>query len=133
MKRLLLVPFVVFALTACGGNDVQDPGAGSTAPPASTAAATRLVVTVWADPSTTAAPTVTTVENAPGATAGDFAPTDPGQACTEIYGGRGQATITGTLDGATVSATFTRSNGCAIARWERLVQLGLIPADVGGV
>lgn len=133
MKRLLLVPFLVVALAACGGADVQGPGVGSTAPPAPTAAATRLVVTVWADPSTIAAPTVTTVENAPGATVRDFAPTDPGQACTEIYGGPGKATITGMLDGGTVSATFTRSNGCAIARWERLVQLGLIPADVGGV
>jgi hypothetical protein len=32
-----------------------------------------------------------------------------------------------------VNATFTRSNGCEISRWERIVELGLIPAGVGGV
>ena len=131
MTRLLLLPFLLLVLAACGGTDVQKPGDGSTAPP--TASATNLVVTVWADPTTAAAPTVTTVEDAPGATASDFAPTDPGQACTEIYGGPGKATVTGTLDGAAVNATFTRSNGCAIARWEKMVSLGLIPAGVGGL
>ena len=104
MTRLLLLPFLLLVLAACGGTDVQKPGDGSTAPPP--ASATNLVVTVWADPTTAAAPTVTTVEDAPGATASDFAPTDPGQACTEIYGGPGKATVTGTLDGAAVNATF---------------------------
>ena len=132
MKRLLLVPFLVLALAACGGNDVQDVGGGSSAAPASTASGTKLVVTVWADPSTAAAPTVTTFDEAPGATAADFAPTDPTAACTMIYGGPGKATVTGTLDGAAVDATFTRSNGCEIDRWERMVELGLIPAGVGG-
>ena len=84
MKRLLLLPFLLLALTACGGSDVQDPGAGST-PPASTASATKLVVTVWVDPSTAAAPAVTTVDKAPGATAKDFAAPDPTAACTMIF------------------------------------------------
>jgi hypothetical protein len=130
MKRLLLVPFLLLALAACGG---QDTSGGSTAAPAATATATKLVVTVWADPSTAAAPTVTTVDKAPGATAKDFAPVDPGQACTMIFGGPGKATVTGTLDGAAVNATFTRSNGCEIARWEKMVELGLIPRGVGGI
>jgi hypothetical protein len=133
MKRLLLVPFLLLALAGCGGNEVQDVGGGSSAAPASTATGTKLVITVWADPSATAAPTVTTVDKAPGATAKDFAPADPGQACTMIFGGPGKATVTGTLDGAAVDATFTRSNGCEISRWERMVELGLIPKDVGGI
>jgi hypothetical protein len=131
MKRLLLANFLVLALAACGGSDLQVPGGSSAA---TTAAGTNLVVTVWADAAMSAAPTVTTVTTAPaGATAKDFAAPDPNQACTMIYGGPGKATITGTLDGAAITATVTRSNGCEISRWERMVELGLIPKDVGGV
>jgi hypothetical protein len=36
-------------------------------------------------------------------------------ACTEIYGGDQVARITGSVE-----AAFTRSNGCEIARWDRL-------------
>ena len=134
MKRLLLVPFLALALVvaACGGSDVQEPGDGSAA--ATTAAGTNLVVTVWADPATSADPTVTTVTATPaGATAKDFAAPDPNQACTMIFGGPGKATVTGTLDGAAVDATFTRSGGCEISRWDRMVELGLIPKDVGSI
>jgi hypothetical protein len=127
MKRVLLIPALALALVACGGSDVQDPGGGSASAPATTAPGTELTVTVWADPSTSAAPTVTTVTAAPGATAKDFAPTPAGQACTMIFGGTDKATVTGTLDGAAVDATFTRSNGCEIARWDRMVALKVLP------
>ena len=50
-----------------------------------------------------------------------------------IFGGPGKATVTGTLDGAAVDATFTRSGGCEIARWDRMVELGLIPKGVGAI
>src|SRR5690349_1558771 len=136
MHRLTVGPMLVLVavLAACGGSDVQDPGGSSAAPPASTAATTNLTVTVWADPSTSAAPTVTTVTAAPaGLTAATFAPTPSGQACTMIYGGPGKATITGTLAGARVDGTFTRSDGCEIARWDAMVDAGLIPKGVGGV
>jgi hypothetical protein len=131
MNRLLLLPFLLLALVACGGTDVQEPG-GSTGAPAP-AAATNLVVTVWADPTTSAPPVTTTLDKAAGATLKDFEPTASDQACTEIYGGPGKATVKGTLDGAAVNATFTRSNGCEISRWEKMVSLGLIPAGVGGM
>jgi hypothetical protein len=131
MKRLLFLPLLLIALAACGGTDVQGPGNGSA--PTTTASATNLVVTVWADPAGTAAPTTTTVDKAPGVTAKDFEPTAADQACTEIYGGPGKATVTGTLNGAAVNTTFTRSNGCEIARWEKMVAAGLIPAGVGGM
>ena len=132
MKRLPFVPLIALALAlaACGGSDVQEPGGSSSAatPPASTAAATNLTVTVWADPSTSAAPTVTTVTEAPaGATAKDFAPPTADQACTMIFGGPDKATVAGTLDGPPVDATFTRSNGCEIARWDRMVALKILP------
>ena len=128
MRRLLLVPVIALALAACGGSDVQDPGGGSATTPAATAPATELTVTVWADPSTPAAPAVTTVTAAPGAAAKDFAATPAGQACTMIYGGPETATVKGMLDGTAVDATFTRSNGCEIARWDRMTALKILPA-----
>jgi hypothetical protein len=44
-------------------------------------------------------------------------------ACTEIYGGPETATVTGTVDGATVTMTFSRTDGCQIARWRQLAPL----------
>lgn len=55
--------------------------------------------------------------------AGAFAPADPALACTEIYGGPQTATVTGTVDGTAVDASFSRANGCEIARWDALVGL----------
>jgi hypothetical protein len=40
-------------------------------------------------------------------------------ACTEIYGGDQIATITG----AGVQASFSRANGCEIARWDALADV----------
>jgi hypothetical protein len=138
MQRLLnpalSVVAIAIVLAACGSSDVQSSAGGgsSTPPPASTAPATSLNVTVWADANSAAAPTTTTVTaTPPGATAADFAPPPADQACTMIYGGPGKATVTGTLGGAPIDATFTRSGGCEIARWDRMVELGLIPKGVG--
>jgi hypothetical protein len=42
-------------------------------------------------------------------------------ACTEIYGGPQVATIAGTIEiEGPLRASFNRSNGCEIARWEAL-------------
>ena len=49
-----------------------------------------------------------------------FAPVPPDMACTEIYGGPQKARVVGTVSGRRVWATFTRENGCEIARWDRL-------------
>lgn len=46
-----------------------------------------------------------------------------GQACTEIYGGPDIATVTGTLEGAPVKASFHRNNGCGIADWETFLPM----------
>lgn len=57
---------------------------------------------------------------------GVFAPPDPDLACTEIYGGPQTATVTGQLDGARVDSTFSRTDGCQIARWDALaIVLGM--------
>lgn len=41
------------------------------------------------------------------------------EVCTEIYGGPEVARVTGTIDGKELDATFTRVNGCQIARYDR--------------
>jgi Subtilisin inhibitor-like len=46
-------------------------------------------------------------------------------ACTEIYGGPQLATITG----PGVHATFSRENGCEIARWDALKAVIELPED----
>lgn len=45
------------------------------------------------------------------------------QVCTEVYGGPEIATISGTLDGQPVDATFSREDGCAIARYDAVQPL----------
>lgn len=49
-----------------------------------------------------------------------FAPVPPGANCTMIYGGPETARITGTWAGRPVDATFNRSNGCEVSRWDNL-------------
>ncbi|MGB8944387.1 MAG: SSI family serine proteinase inhibitor [Streptomyces sp.] len=50
-----------------------------------------------------------------------FAPTPPGANCTMQYGGPATARITGRWHGRPVDATYNRSNGCEISRWNKLV------------
>ncbi|ELP69267.1 SSI family serine proteinase inhibitor [Streptomyces turgidiscabies] len=52
-----------------------------------------------------------------------FAPVPPDSVCTMMYGGPATAHVTGTWAGRPVDATFDRSNGCQMARWDRLVPL----------
>ena len=59
-----------------------------------------------------------------------FAPMPRGIACTQIYGGPQKARVVGAVLGTRVWATFTRTDGCQIGRWQRLTPW-LLPA--GGV
>lgn len=52
-----------------------------------------------------------------------FAPAPQGGFCTMQYGGPATAHVTGTWAGRPVDARFDRSDGCQIARWDRLVPL----------
>ncbi|MEU0387196.1 SSI family serine proteinase inhibitor [Streptomyces chartreusis] len=52
-----------------------------------------------------------------------FAPAPAGGFCTMQYGGPATARVTGTWAGRPVDATYDRRDGCAIARWDRLVPL----------
>ena len=49
-----------------------------------------------------------------------FAPPPKDMACTDIYGGPQVAFVTGTLQRRPVWARFSRTNGCEIARWQRV-------------
>jgi hypothetical protein len=49
-----------------------------------------------------------------------FEPTPGNVACTQQYGGPQTATVTGTLRGEPVDATFSLVNGCEISRWRDL-------------
>jgi hypothetical protein len=51
---------------------------------------------------------------------GLFAPVPTNAFCTEIYGGPQKARVVGTLKGRLVRATFSRTNGCETARWQRI-------------
>ncbi|MEV4936748.1 SSI family serine proteinase inhibitor [Streptomyces zaomyceticus] len=52
--------------------------------------------------------------------ANPFAPVPADQLCTQVYGGPAVAHITGTWQGRTVDARFSRADGCEIDRWENL-------------
>jgi hypothetical protein len=57
-----------------------------------------------------------------------FEPTPGDVACTQQYGGPQTATVEGTLRGEPIDATFSRANGCEIARWQQAAAL----LDVAG-
>ena len=52
-----------------------------------------------------------------------FDPVPPEAVCTQIYGGDETATVTGVVRGREVDASFNRTNGCEIGRWEGLAPL----------
>lgn len=54
---------------------------------------------------------------------GALEPVPPDAACTQQFGGPEEAEVTGTVEGDRVEATFTKRDGCEIARWERLAPL----------
>ncbi len=52
-----------------------------------------------------------------------FRPVPRDMACTALYGGPQVAIVAGTLDGRRVWARFRRTDGCQIARWDRVAFL----------
>ena len=60
---------------------------------------------------------------AAGVSAADLRRTGGDVACTQIYGGPEEASIKGEIRGEPVNATFTRTDGCEISRWESVKAL----------
>jgi hypothetical protein len=52
-----------------------------------------------------------------------------GQACSMIYGGPQTAELSGTWQGQPVTESYRRTNGCEVARWNRMVPA--LPNPVG--
>ena len=114
------------AVAGCGGESEPSPG-NSTASPAS------LEISISSGAKD--APTkVWTLRCPPGGTLPDaeqaclnlerlhdpFGPVPKSVACTEIYGGPEIADVQGTFRGKPVNTRFLRTNGCEIARWNRV-------------
>jgi len=58
----------------------------------------------------------------------------PPRACTQQYGGPQVAVVTGWFGGRAVHSTFTRTDGCEIARWQALAPLfGALAGGTGAV
>lgn len=49
-----------------------------------------------------------------------FRPVPPDAICTQVYGGPQIARVIGVVEGKRVWATFSRTDGCHISRWNRL-------------
>ena len=130
VRRTLVTLVAAAALAAAGcGEDDEQP-----ASPAPQAALADLSVSV--DPDGSGAEKARTAEvtcEAAGdsevcgavakLTADNFAPTGSDVACTQQFGGPETATVTGTLHGEKVDASFSRENGCEISRWQHVEPL----------
>ena len=52
-----------------------------------------------------------------------FAPTPPGTACSQVYGGPQVARVIGRFRGRDIWATFRRRDGCETDRWSKIAFL----------
>lgn len=135
MRGAVAIAFAAAALGACASGSAGTSATG-----------TALTVTYWEDGARTADRVQWTLRcNPPRGTlaraanacrrlaiggARLFAPISNDAVCTEIYGGPQVARVVGAVKGVRVWASLSRTNGCQIARWERLSPW-LLPA--GGV
>lgn len=134
-SALLLAAFSLVTLSACGSEKATsgDPVTGSpgaVSPSPSTSLTIALNKSPKSQPITwtlTCDPAGGTLPAAAKAcaqlTAGSFAPTPAGTACTDIYGGPEQGTVKGTFRGTPVDASFSRKNGCELDRWSKVSEL----------
>ncbi|MDB1086149.1 SSI family serine proteinase inhibitor [Streptomyces sp. ACA25] len=130
---MLYEPFVAAALAAAAATMPLSPGAAGQDPAAEAGHQLTITVTDTGEPEHAQVHTLR-CEPAGGdhpeaATACDvlaeledpFSPVPPDSLCTYIHGGPATAVIEGTWAGEPVDAAFARTNGCEVARWDRLV------------
>ena len=135
--KVLAAAALVLLLGACGNAEDATTGGAAGGPASTPEPATSLTVTVMPNGTEAATMTYTLECDPPGgnhplsteacaaldAHPDAFAPVRPDMACTMIFGGPEQATITGTFKGEEVSAQFNRGNGCEIERWDSLAPM----------
>jgi hypothetical protein len=117
---------MVGALVACGEvtsgdtGDVADPSSELTIVVTPGPGGEAVTWTLSCDPPAGTHPDPVAACAAIDAARDPFAPVPPDMMCTQQYGGPEQAAITGTWRGEQVDASFSRTDGCEIARWGKL-------------
>ena len=135
-RVLLLAALIALVAAGCGSesDDGGAAGGGGGGGSTETTPTTELTVTFWSQGKDGPSREATLTCDPAGGThpnpqkACDLLAADPDAlepvpqdvACTLIYGGPEVATIVGTIDGEKVNATFNRSGGCEIDRWDRM-------------
>jgi hypothetical protein len=114
MRIALILAALAFA-AGCGEDDEQ-PASGLASLEITVDGKSATVECASADDS----PECATVDELDAAV---FEPTPGDTACTQQFGGPEKATVTGTFRGEPVDASFSRENGCEIARWEDASEL----------
>ncbi len=141
MRRLVLWLLLGATLVAACGEQASTSQDESSPPPLTTPGdRTDLTVVVTTDPTSpgstwtigcdppsgdhpAAADACVVLTELEASTDDPFAAVPADQACTLIYGGPEVATVAGDWAGRSIDATFSRANGCEIARWDALVPL----------
>jgi hypothetical protein len=128
--RIAVLLIGLMMAAGCGSDDEQ----AAAPPPSGGGSLAELTVTVdkdgdggaaqkTADVSCDAASDSKACAAVDGMKTATFEPTPGDIACTELYGGPETATVKGTLRGKTISARFSRNNGCEISRWDAAADL----------
>jgi hypothetical protein len=123
---VVVLVLATLSLAGCGGQSAPG-GSTSTASAASleisvSSGAREAPTKVW----TLRCPAGGTLPDAAGACRNlgrlndPFGPLPKSVACTEVYGGPQIADVQGTFRGKPVNSRFLRTDGCEIARWNRV-------------
>jgi hypothetical protein len=128
MRRLLLPLLLTASLAACGSDEATPSAGGDDQLAALTVTVDKDGAKGSAEPKTLelecAEPTDSPACGAAaGVSAADIRPPSGDTACTTIYGGPEEATIKGTIRGDEIDASFNRTDGCEIARGEKVQAL----------
>ena len=148
--RTFVAAATLTVMVACGGQDdvaTVEPGASSSVAPSDTRGVTELSITTSSGAEGAVADQQTHLLTCE-PVGGDhpdpeaacavldevgtevFAAPPKDQMCTEQYGGPQTASVTGVVAGEPVQATFDRTNGCGISRWDAVAPV--LAVELGG-